>query len=146
MAIKSNRIELCPGASCANPYNSENSLTPAQRAELKKLHRASLNIFDVWERLAHNQRRGVLMYVLEWIPNTEEVERVINGGMTVVHADRLRGEEYREFTADEILARGDGAFTACVNVVPSFEYYTREIMFEMVTEGQVVDSLWEVYG
>ena len=144
--MEPNRIKLCPGASCIDPYNSENPLTPGQRTELKKLHKASLNIGDVWERLTEGQRRDVLEYVINAVPDCEPVEQAINGNMTIKQADRLHGLEYRYFLVGEILARDDGAFAACVNMVPEFETYLREILYEMVTEGQVVDSLGEVYG
>ena len=147
--MEPNRIKLCPGVSIVNP-NSENPLTPAQRRELRALHKASLNLGDVWERLIERQQRNVLEYVLNQLVDCEPVEMAINGDMAIKKTWRrlrqLPQLEYRYFLVGEILARGEGAFAACINGVPMFEHYTREWMFEAVTEGQVVDSLGEVYG
>ncbi|KKM98691.1 hypothetical protein LCGC14_1155370 [marine sediment metagenome] len=132
---------------------SSNPLTTKEKEAATARHKDSLNIGEVWGHLTTEQKREVLEYVLFKLDRVNKrsgvrIERAINGDQQIwLNKSWPMWINYRNDLISEILSRGDpGPFAACINGVPGFEDATRDIMAELVSEGQVVDEGGERYG
>lgn len=129
-----------------------NPLSVKEKETATATHKAALNIGEVWGLLTTKQKRGVLEEVLDkhWPGDFSLIEKAINGDKRILLMGIRPGPRawinYRNELISEILTRGGGAFAACINGVPGFENASRDIMWEMVSEGQVVDEGGQPYA
>ncbi len=124
-----------------------NPLSMEERTAATTRHKDSLPLGEVWGLLRDSQKRRVLEDVLIEVKDGRAVENAINGGKQVwtdieyLELHVYGAEDYFYRLRDEFIDRGiDGSFAACVNGVPGFENATRDIMWEMVSEGEVVEA------
>lgn len=134
-----------------------NPLTKEERKEIKAMNKASLDLATIWDWLTKEQRKDTLEYAIDQVDDCRLVERAINGDMlilTIWEGDILDWKgghllaidgwlKYRSDLAAEILARD--AWQACINGVPGFVEAVREILYEMISEGEVISPNGEVY-
>ncbi len=121
-----------------------NPLTPEERRQIREMQKRSLSIGEVWELLSSVERRQLLSYVLDQLPEWSRIERAVNGDIPFESQDYTKAD-----LIDEILdghLGGEGNFASCVNCISGFENATRDIMFEMIMEGQVTDMMGETYS